>query len=180
MSLSSEQRALLFLGGVLLMGAGTRMYRAHHAAIPDAASVRALDAQRAAVGNARANKTARKKKKAARDSLGDMRSKGARARKLNIDSVANQSPLSIVDLDTAPESAIAALPFISARLASRIVANRDSLGAFGSLEGLERVSGVGPRTAERIAKLVTFSGTPRPSNSVRDVRPTSPKKRRKL
>jgi DNA uptake protein ComE-like DNA-binding protein len=179
MSLSSEQRALLFLGGVLMLGAGTRLYRNHNAATPDAASVRALDAQRAAVGNARATKSA-KKKKGDRDSLGNAKPKRPRTRKPSVDSSTNQSALSIVDIDTAPESEIAALPFISARLASRIVANRDSLGAFGSLKGLERVSGVGPRTAEKLAKLVTFSGTPRPSSSVRDVRPTSPKKRRKL
>ena len=36
-------------------------------------------------------------------------------------------------------------------------------GAFGSLDGLQRVRGIGPAMARELAPYVTFSGTPRPS-----------------
>ncbi|HKH93526.1 MAG TPA: helix-hairpin-helix domain-containing protein [Gemmatimonadaceae bacterium] len=66
----------------------------------------------------------------------------------------------LVDLDRASEREIDALPRIGPAIARRIVASRDSLGAFGSLEGLGRVRGMGPATRKRLAPLVTFSGRP--------------------
>jgi competence protein ComEA len=66
----------------------------------------------------------------------------------------------LVDLDRASEREIEALPRIGPAIARRIVASRDSLGAFGSLEGLGRVRGLGPATRKRLAQLVTFSGRP--------------------
>ena len=63
-----------------------------------------------------------------------------------------------VDLDVAPESEIDRLPRVGPALARRIVASRDSFGAFGSLDGLKRVKGIGPATLERLSGLVTFSG----------------------
>jgi competence protein ComEA len=69
-------------------------------------------------------------------------------------------PSGRVDLDRATEAEIDRLPRVGPALAKRIVANRDSFGAFGSLQGLERVRGVGPATLERLAILVTFSGRP--------------------
>jgi competence protein ComEA len=68
--------------------------------------------------------------------------------------------VSLVDLDRASEQEIEALPRIGPAIARRIVASRDSLGAFGSLEGLGRVRGMGPATRKRLAPLVTFSGRP--------------------
>jgi competence protein ComEA len=65
-----------------------------------------------------------------------------------------------IDLDRASEQEIDALPRVGAVMAHRIVANRDSFGAFGSLEGLRRVKGMGPATVQRLATLVTFSGRP--------------------
>ena len=53
---------------------------------------------------------------------------------------------------------IEALPRIGPTLARRIVANRDSLGAFGSLDKLRRVKGMGPAALDRLAPLVTFGG----------------------
>jgi competence protein ComEA len=69
-----------------------------------------------------------------------------------------QGPVDL-DLATAPE--IEALPRIGPALARRIVGNRDSLGAFGSLQGLRRVKGIGPATLHLLAPLVTFSGQTR-------------------
>ena len=66
----------------------------------------------------------------------------------------------LVDLDRASEQDIDGLPRIGPALARRLVANRDSFGAFGSLEALGRVKGFGPATRKRLAALVTFSARP--------------------
>ncbi|MEO6527666.1 MAG: ComEA family DNA-binding protein [Gemmatimonadaceae bacterium] len=63
-----------------------------------------------------------------------------------------------VDLDRATEAEIDRLPRVGPALARRLIANRDSFGAFGSIEALRRVRGIGPATIERLATLVTFSG----------------------
>ncbi|MDQ8164266.1 MAG: helix-hairpin-helix domain-containing protein [Gemmatimonadota bacterium] len=62
-----------------------------------------------------------------------------------------------VDLDIAGADAIAGLPWIGDALAARIVAERTARGPFGSLTGLQRVRGIGPGLAARIAPFVTFS-----------------------
>ena len=67
-----------------------------------------------------------------------------------------------IDLDTATEDAIETLPRVGPALARRIVANRDSLGPFRSLDGLRRVRGIGPATITLIGPLVTFSRQARP------------------
>lgn len=66
-----------------------------------------------------------------------------------------------IDLDTATEAEIEALPRVGPALARRIVANRDSVGPFGGLEALRRVRGMGPATLKLVAPLVTFSGQAR-------------------
>jgi len=63
-----------------------------------------------------------------------------------------------VDLDLATAQEIEMLPRIGPALARRIVANRDSLGPFGSLAALKRVKGMGPASLDRLAPLVTFGG----------------------
>jgi DNA uptake protein ComE-like DNA-binding protein len=68
----------------------------------------------------------------------------------------------LIDLDTADPRAIEALPRVGPALASRIVANRDSLGPFGSLDRLRRVKGIGPATIALLRPLVTFSRQARP------------------
>ena len=66
----------------------------------------------------------------------------------------------VLDLDQASELEIERLPRIGPALARRLVANRDSFGAFGTLEALARVKGFGPATRKRLSPLVTFSGRP--------------------
>ncbi len=68
-----------------------------------------------------------------------------------------------VDMDIASAQEIERLPRIGPALAQRVVKDRDELGAFGSIEGLQRVRGIGPAMARTLAPYVTFSGTPRPS-----------------
>ena len=72
------------------------------------------------------------------------------------------TPAGPIDLDTASEDAIETLPRVGPALARRIVANRDSLGPFRSLDGLRRVKGIGPATIALIGPLVTFSRQTRP------------------
>ena len=71
------------------------------------------------------------------------------------------SSSTLIDLDYASPAAIESLPRIGPALAARIVANRDSFGAFGSLEGLQRVRGVGAAMAKALRDRVTFSGVAR-------------------
>ena len=67
-----------------------------------------------------------------------------------------------VDLDTASVALIETLPRVGPALARRIVANRDSFGAFRSIQGLRRVKGIGPATMSLLEPLVTFSRQARP------------------
>ncbi|MDQ6828327.1 MAG: helix-hairpin-helix domain-containing protein, partial [Gemmatimonadota bacterium] len=64
-------------------------------------------------------------------------------------------------VDTASAASLRQLPHVGASLALRIVANRDSLGPFGSLAGLARVRGVGCTMLQSLAPHVTFSASTR-------------------
>lgn len=65
-----------------------------------------------------------------------------------------------IDADTAAEGALRRLPGIGPALARRIVADRQSRGAFGGIEALGRVAGIGPATLERLAPHLSFSVVP--------------------
>lgn len=64
-----------------------------------------------------------------------------------------------VDVDVATAGELTRLPRIGPRLAKVIVADRQAHGAFGSLAGLNRVSGVGPGLLKVLAPHVAFSGS---------------------
>jgi competence protein ComEA len=63
-----------------------------------------------------------------------------------------------IDVDRATAEELARLPGIGPTTAKRIVADRLSRGAFGSLAGLDRVSGIGPATLAKWAPRLMFSG----------------------
>jgi hypothetical protein len=88
-----------------------------------------------------------------------------------------------IDLDVASETDIERLPRVGPVLARRIVEDRTANGAFGSMQGFERVRGVGPALAALLRDRVTFSGTARPSNAIVDLglrgSPPPPKSRRR-
>ena len=84
-----------------------------------------------------------------------------------------------VDLDVASVKEIEGLRYIGPTLAKRIVADRDSLGPFGSMEGFSRVKGVGPSMVAKLDSTVTFSLLPRPTNRVISRPSELPKARRK-
>jgi competence protein ComEA len=76
----------------------------------------------------------------------------------------------LVDLDRASAAEIERLPYVGPALARRIVADRDSLGAFGGTAALGEVRGVGPALLERLKDRVTFSAPPRPPRAASPAR----------
>src|SRR3954465_5703472 len=67
-----------------------------------------------------------------------------------------------IDLDRAPAGELARLPKVGPRLAKTIVADRQAHGPFGSLSGLDRVSGIGPGLLKSISPHVIFTGAVSP------------------
>ncbi len=157
MATPAERKALLFLAAVVSLGAGVRAVRAVSRDSPsDPKAAAALSEQIRRVDSARAAP------------------KGSRR--------SGKKPAAAVlpvDMDTASAELIETLNGIGPALARRIVADRDSSGPFGSLDGLGRVKGIGPALSARLAPQVTFSRLPRPQNAVvapRSVRRKAPNK----
>jgi len=159
MGTPAERKALLFFSAVLVLGVATKAYRASSSRTPVSANARAaLEGQLKAADSARkaGGKAKRGKKRKA--------------------PVARPGP---VDLDVATAEEIESLRHIGPAMARRIVADRDSLGPFGSREEFLRVKGVGPSMVEKLDTSVTFSLLPRPKNTVLPRRSELPKARGK-
>jgi len=71
-----------------------------------------------------------------------------------------------IDVDRASSEELERLPRVGPQLARRIAAEREVHGPFGSLEGLDRVPGVGAAMLRDLEPAVTFSGVARPSGTV--------------
>lgn len=178
----AERNALLFLSVLLLLGVGVRLARERVADPRATAAERAALADHiGAVDSVRSEASAHSRKGRSRaGSAGGRpsqigRTSGAPTRTSPVPAL--NPPLRPVppatgsrvgnpdtgptDLDLATEAEIEALPWIGPVLAARIVADRDSLGPFGSMAGFQRVRGVGPGMARRLEGRVTFSQTPR-------------------
>jgi competence protein ComEA len=168
-----ERKALLFLSGVILLGAGARGVAILHSQSPvDAAARRALDNQIQAVDSVRQQATRGKAKgKRAREKTGAVHIVAPEANE--------QSIPAIIDIDIATAAEIETLRGIGPALAKRIVADRDSLGPFGSTDELQRVRGIGKRMAAKIAPQVTFSLLPRHPRTDSDGTSAPPRSRRK-
>ena len=67
-----------------------------------------------------------------------------------------------IDADRASAAELARLPRVGLALAKAIVAEREAKGAFGSLEGLDRVPGIGPGLLAALAPHVAFSAPAAP------------------
>ena len=156
----AERKALLFFSVVLALGASGRAFRALHSRSPaDSRARSALEAQIKAADSARLS--------------------GLRKPKRGAKKKTPPEPAGPVDLDIATEKEIEGLRNIGPALAKRIVADRDSFGPFGSMEGLSRVKGVGPSMVAKLDSTVTFSLLPRPTNRVISRPSEMPKARRK-
>jgi competence protein ComEA len=132
---SSDRRAALLLVGLAGLGLGVRLL-VGGLPVPGAVAYRFGDGQRPT-----------------RDSVGR-------------DAVRLAQPLGPderVDVDRAAALELVRLPRIGPALAARIVANRDTGGPFGSLEGLRRVPGIGAGTARGLVGHVSFSGPAGPT-----------------
>ena len=66
----------------------------------------------------------------------------------------------LIDVNTASEAELDLLPGIGPKRAAAIVEERRHAGAFRSLDDLQRVHGIGPRTVEGLRGLAT-AGEPR-------------------
>jgi DNA uptake protein ComE-like DNA-binding protein len=156
----AERKALLFFSVVLVLGASSRAFRAFNSRSPvDARARSALETQIKAADSARRS--------------------GLRKPKREPKQKAPPKPAGPVDLDVASAKEIEGLRYIGPALAKRIVADRDSLGPFGSMEGFSRVKGVGPSMVAKLDSAVTFSLLPRPTNRVNSRPSELPKARRK-
>ena len=65
--------------------------------------------------------------------------------------------LSPIDLNTAGVEELDQLPGIGEVLAGRIVAYREEQGAFGQIEEITKVNGIGQSTFEKIKEKITVS-----------------------
>ena len=184
MSLRPDHKALVFLGAVAALGAGVRVSRAASGSTPSPSAQQALDHQMAAADSAAgaAHSPAESRRSSGRGGaprVGGRRS-ASRAPALNPDSAERTVADSLqgtpsrrrrtpprdgqgyingrLDLDIATASQIDSLPGVTPTIARRIAADRMRRGPFLSLDGLRRVSGVGPSLAKHLEPLVAFSG----------------------
>ena len=62
----------------------------------------------------------------------------------------------ITDVNSAPASELSLLPGIGYELADRIVEDRETLGPYQSIDDLQRVRGIGPKTIAQIKSMVSL------------------------
>ena len=166
---ANEKKALWFLAIVALSGSGVRLWRATP---PDTNATESASLERQ-IGRVDSVRALRHKRDGTR----------APARDDALRTVKKPAPesreIAPVDLDLASIDQIEALPGVGPSLAKRIVADRNSNGAFGQFEGLCSVKGIGPALAAKLRPLVTFTGARRPlSAACGDASKGTPKTRR--
>lgn len=163
-----EKKALLFLSSILVLGTGVRTVDALRGSPHVSPAARAaLESQIAAVDSARhKTKSKRSKKKKSATHIVE-----------HPETI--EAPPQIIDIDIASAAEIETLRGVGPSLAKRIVANRDSLGPFGSIDELTRVNGIGKRLAAKLATQVTFSLLPRPHSTENGEASSPPRKGRK-
>ena len=69
--------------------------------------------------------------------------------------VANSSSVVRININSASAQELEVLPGIGPALAARIVAYRQEQGPFSTIEELENVSGIGPRTLDQLRPFIT-------------------------
>jgi competence protein ComEA len=183
----AEKRALVFLSAVLSLGAGVRATKALSAEPPPPSAAARAELHRQIVAVDSADSVERisggkkhRSKRPVRVGIStsdgsdaavrpDSATKGKRRKKsakILADPSSQSRDLGVspggpVDVDRAQEWEILSLPKVGPALAHRILANRDSLGPFGSIDELRRVKGVGDAVVDAITPYVTFSLQPR-------------------
>jgi competence protein ComEA len=138
---ATERRALLLLLGLGLVGQGVRWWATRPGEAPGQIELLAALPPRSPIAH--------------RDSV------LALARPL--------APGEKLDPDRATAAELARLPRVGLALAKIIVADREKGGPFGGLDGLDRVTGIGPGLLAAIGPHLTFS---RASQSLSPLSPT--------
>lgn len=176
---TGEKSALHWLMAVAVLGSGAQLYR-HWRYSGDATplATESLSRQLVAVDSAqRAGRRSKGARPASSKRASGARGRGGVASASTADGDTGSSAastatrgrrrelptLGVVDVDVADSAELERLPRIGPALAARIVADRNAKGPYGSLAGLQRVRGIGPKLAELLGPHVTFSGRPRPS-----------------
>jgi competence protein ComEA len=140
---ATERRALLLLLGLGLVGQGVRWWATRPGEAPGQVELLAALPPRSPLAH--------------RDSV------LALARPL--------APGERLDPDRATAAELARLPRVGLALAKTIVADRERSGPFKGLDGLDRVTGIGPGLLAAIGPHVSFSGA---AGSSRSLAPLSP------
>ena len=177
---TGEKSALHWLTAVAVLGSGAKLYRHwRHSDEATPVAAEALSRQLVAVDSAQRagrrgkNTSSRSPKRAAgrrargaSDSASSTdRDAQSRSASTTTRSGRRELPrLGLVDVDVSDSAELERLPRIGPALAARIVADRNAKGPYGSLAGLQRVRGIGPKLSALLGPHVTFSGTPRPSS----------------
>ena len=183
----AERKALMFLAGVIVLGASVRVVRAARDDGSATIATRlALSKQLAAVDSARRDEASG----AARAPAARRRAKPRARRADDSRAMHDATPLAICYVD---HSRLKRLPYqppsISTWPTSRTSRRCRESGPCSlvassmivprtvrsdRIDGFQRVRGVGPSLAAALRERVTFSGTARPSNAVVDPRLRSP------
>jgi len=177
MSLRPDHKALVFLGAVAVLGAGVRVSRAASRSVSSPSTQPALDRQMASADSAASagrsgsrpkpssGRGGRRAARRPRDWSSDSASsppdsaQGKPSRKKAAEPHTGPGYINgKLDLDVATAAQIDSLPGVPPTIAKRIAADRMRRGPFLTLDGLRRVSGVGPALARHLDSLVTFSG----------------------
>lgn len=167
MSTPAERKALLFFGVVAMLGAGVRVWRASRPALASSSASASGDYGMEPRSEPKLKSGAIRPAKPSGSHRTSVRSEPSASKKGQI----NRDSTSMVDLDRATVSEIDALGVLPTGLARLIVADRDSLGPFGSIDELRRIPFISASTLRKLAPRVTFSRVPRPRNTVMYPRP---------
>ena len=167
---ANEKKALWFLAIVALSGSGVRLWRATR---PDVSATESAALERQ-IGRVDSVRALRHTHDATRAPVRDHKLRAVR------ELAPERREIAPIDLDQASTDQIESLPGVGPSLAKRIVADRDSNGAFGQFEGLCSVKGIGPALAAKLRPLVTFTGARRPLSAACGDASKSTRKTRRL
>ena len=180
MPTTAERHALLFLAAVALVGGGVRVVgvrrferdvRRGAAAQTDLGRDQ-LRAQIDAVDSVRHTRSGARTPRGRRPQKASGSSPGVPVPTLG-HGPELPSPDHPLNVNDATADELEQLPRVGPALAQRILARRDSLGSFGSVDDLRHVRGIGAVTASLLAPLVTFDRRYRPLQNGRLRRPDS-------
>jgi competence protein ComEA len=177
MPLRSDQKALLFIGAVAVLGAGVRVVRAATGR-RDPGPQPALERQSRAADSA--SRAGRQKGKRVAGKLSDAKSRSPKGTSAPVGSGPLDRPGYVagkLDLDVATATQIDSLPGVGPAMAKRIVADRMRRGPFVTRDGLRRVKGTGPTFLAKIDSFVMFSGTVKHPEASDTIIPKSTRKR---